>query len=386
MFAARLNHRGFVMAALTTMLLVVAVLLAPPPAAAQGVVIKFDPIIQGTLGDNGWYTSTVTVSYLLDPTWIITEGCQTVVVDYDTGANGAPYSCAVTSADGLSSGSAAGVIRRDATPPAVQLISPAQPQVNANEGSTLVLNALAQDLNLVASGWDLDGNGTIDAANPASLSVPGLRMGGPSPCFIAEDAAGHRSVIDVQVNIINLAPNIDGWVVPSMIHFGGTLAISATVSDPGGDALTASVNWGDGSSGPAVFMPDGSLQAAHDYAGAGSYPVTLTVYDSDGAQTSATQSVKVESPIETIEGELIPGTRGLVNQGLINQGQADSLVVKLEGTVAALQNDRPAAANKLSAYLNEFAAVVPNASLVPCFLVATDVRDALLNGLVAPPN
>ena len=67
---------------------------------------------------------------------------------------------------------------------------------------------------------------------------------------------------------------------------------------------------------------------------------------------------------------------------MVNEGQAASLVVKLEGAVTALNNDRPAAPQKLGAYLNEFEAVVPDATVVPEWLIATDV----LNGLVAPPD
>jgi hypothetical protein len=75
-----------------------------------------------------------------------------------------------------------------------------------------------------------------------------------------------------------------------------------------------------------------------------------------------------------------------VKQSLLNQGQADSLVVKLEGAMAALYNDRPAALQKLEAYLNEYVAVVPDARVTACFLVATDVRDTLiLNGWVPQP-
>ena len=372
------------LALLTTLLL--AALIGGGSAQAQGTVPAVNPVITGTLGQNGWYVSTVTVSFPnLDPTWVIVEGCQTVIIDFDTGPEGEPVTCIVRDINGTAGGGT-GTIKRDATPPALQLISPAQPQVSANEGSTLALNAQAQDANLVTSGWDLDGDGTIDAPNPTSITVPGLQ-GGISPCFLAIDAAGNTSQLEVTVSSLNLAPTIDGWVVPTMIHFGGTLAISATVSDPGGDPLTGSLDWGDGSVEPVVIQPDGSLQAAHSYVTNGNYPLTLTIADGEGGIVSDTRHTVVHSPIETIEDELISGTLSLVGQGILNEGQANSLVVKLEGTVVALHNDRPSAPNKLNAYLNEYAAVVPNGSVTPCFLVATDVHNALvLHGWVIPPT
>jgi hypothetical protein len=81
------------------------------------------------------------------------------------------------------------------------------------------------------------------------------------------------------------------------------------------------------------------------------------------------------------------GYPGPGQPGILNQGQAHSLVVKLEGAVVALNNDRPSAPHKLGAYLNEYEAIVPDAIVSPCFLVATDVRDALiLNGWVPEPD
>lgn len=227
----------------------------------------------------------------------------------------------------------------------------------------------------------------MDAPNPTSVNIPGLK-GTVVPCWIviAVDEAGNVSQIEVEVDIINLPPNIDGWVVPTMLHFGGTVELEATTSDPGDDPLTAGVDWGDGVFEPVVVKPDGSLQAEHVYVADGTYQVTLILSDDEDLTVSDSKSVWIYTPIESIEIDLIPGTLDLVNQGVLNAGQADSLVVKLKGAVVALNNDRPAAPQKLDAYLNEYLAVVPDGSLTPCFLVATSVRDALiLNGWVPEP-
>ncbi|MEZ4712669.1 MAG: PKD domain-containing protein [Caldilineaceae bacterium] len=213
--------------------------------------------------------------------------------------------------------------------------------------------------------------------------------GAIAPCFIvrAVDEAGNVSQIEVTVNISNLPPIIEGWVVPSTVHFGGAVQLAATATDPGGDPLNASVNWGDGQLEAVVVKPDGSIQAAHTYAGAGAFPVTLIVSDDEGLTVSDTRNIGVYSPVETINLDLIPDTLNMVNQGVLNQGQADSLVVKLQGAVIALQNDRPSAPQKLGAYLNEYVAVVPNGALTPCFLMATDIRNNLiLHGWVPEPT
>ena len=252
----------------------------------------------------------------------------------------------------------------------------------------MTLQAVAQDLNPFTVGWDLDEDGTLDAPNPTSVSIPGLR-GGLNPCFIvsATDEAGNVSQIVVEVEIINQPPNIDGWVVPSMIHFGGTVQLEASTSDPGDDPLTALVDWGDGQLEEVIVIPDGSIQAEHIYATDGDYDVTLIFSDDEGLTVSDSQSVMMYSDSETIEGGLIPGTLDLVNQGILNQGEADSLVVKLAGAVVALNNDWPAAPQKPGAYLNEYEAIVPDRSLSPCFLIATDIQNNLiLNVWVGPPD
>ena len=115
----------------------------------------------------------------------------------------------------------------------------------------------------------------------------------------------------------------------------------------GGDPLTARVNWGDGQLEAVVVKPDGSIQTAHTYAGSGAFPVTLILSDDERLTVSDSKNVLIYSPVETINRDLIPGTLNMVNQGILNQGQADSLVVKLQGTITALENDRPAAPQKL---------------------------------------
>ena len=368
------------------------------PARAQGLVEVAVLEVDGALGENGIYISDVAYSWTL-PTLVIPEtvvGCEAGTITQDTPAEGVLLECFGERENGafftgvmiVDDEIADPIIRRDATPPVLELVSPAQNPASVNEGSTLLLEAVAQDVNAVTVGWDLDEDGSLDAPNPTSVSIPGLQ-GSHNPCFIvsAVDEAGNVSQIEVEVSIINLPPNIDGWVAPPDIHFGGAVQLEASTSDPGSDPLTARVDWGDGQLEEVVVKPDGSIQAEHTYAGDGNYQVTLILSDDEGLTVSDSRSVLVESPIQTIETDLIPGTLGLVDQGILNQGQADSLVVKLEGAVTALNNDRPSAPQKLGAFLNEYEAIVPDASLTPCFMVATDVRDALiLNGWVPDPN
>lgn len=76
------------------------------------------PIVSGTLGNNGWYTSNVTVSWdVTDPQSAITStsGCGTSTVVTDTA--GTTFACTATSAGGTASVSV--TIQRDTTAPTV---------------------------------------------------------------------------------------------------------------------------------------------------------------------------------------------------------------------------------------------------------------------------
>ena len=370
------------------------------PVKSQGLVELAVLNVTGTLGNNGFYVSDVAYSWTLPDTAIPESivGCESGTITQDTPPEGVFLLCFGDYLGGTFIGGIIDdngniqdpIIKRDATGPTLALVSPSQPQVSVDEGSSLTLQAVAQDVNAVTVGWDLDEDGTVDAPNPTTVQIPGnITGGGPSPCFIvtAVDEAGNVSQIVVEATIINLAPSIDSLVAPPDIHFGGTVLVEATASDPGDDPLSATVHWGDGLIEPVVVKPDGSLTAEHVYPTPGSFEIKLQVADDEGAITEERRTVVVEDPIQSIGGSLIPGTLALVPQGILNAGQADSLVVKLEGAVAALANDRPAAPQKLDAYLNEYAAVVPNGQVTPCFLMATDIRDGLvLYGWVPEPD
>jgi Flp pilus assembly pilin Flp len=289
------------------------------------------PTVSGTAGNNGWYTSDVTVSWPLQSDWGVVSGCQTTLIDFDT--LGRDLSCLVVTADGQIRGGQV-TIKRDATPPALELLQPVFP-LNVPEGSSVTFDATAQDnLSQPTLLWDADNDGIYESPNPVILSVPGNLAGWVVPTMVvAIDEAGNETHLMLptdQVSIINLPPNLEGMTLSAdEIPFGDTVQLEATTSDPGDDPLSAVVEWGDGSSDPVTVNGDGSLQAEHTYIQAGPFEIRLQVNDGDSGSDEGTTGVIVWPESQSVQ-ITIDDVTGYVNGGLLTQQQGGQLIKPLQ--------------------------------------------------------
>ena len=75
---------------------------------------------------------------------------------------------------------------------------------------------------------------------------------------------------------------------------------SGAFTDPGADAWTATVNYGDGSGTQSLALSGKSFSLAHSYATAGTFTVTVTVQDDDLGTGSRTGTAVVLSAAEAI--------------------------------------------------------------------------------------
>jgi hypothetical protein len=92
----------------------------------ESITIKIDksapeiaPVVEGTLGNNGWYVSDVTVSWTVEDAIsgiAMTDGCETTELTEDT--PGVTLTCMATNGAGLSSSSSV-TVKIDKTPPVV---------------------------------------------------------------------------------------------------------------------------------------------------------------------------------------------------------------------------------------------------------------------------
>ena len=109
--------------------------VTPPPSIA--------PVLSGTLGDNGWYRSTVSLSWQVTSPYSAitsTSGCRSVSVSKDTA--GTTYTCSATNAGGTSSKSV--TVKRDATAPAITITTPKN-KASYTRGSTVASSYTCSD-------------------------------------------------------------------------------------------------------------------------------------------------------------------------------------------------------------------------------------------------
>ena len=109
----------------------------------------------------------------------------------------------------------------------------------------------------------------------------------------------HAAVLSsAQVTIANVAPALGALTVPGApVAQGAAVNVSASFTDAGtNDTHTATVDWGDTTSGAATITESagsGSLAKAHTYGVPGHFTVTVTLRDDDGGTSVRTASVVV---------------------------------------------------------------------------------------------
>lgn len=161
------------------------------------------PDISGTLGDNDWYTSDVTLAWnVTDPESAVTseEGCDTTVVNTDT--TGEDFACSATSEGGTDTVSV--TIKRDTTPPTVTY--------SGNQGIYSVLDTV--DITCTAA----DATSGIASTTCADITGTGLDLGlgAHADTATAVDSAGNGATaitsFTVGVSLSELEALVRQWV------------------------------------------------------------------------------------------------------------------------------------------------------------------------------
>ena len=96
------------------------------------------------------------------------------------------------------------------------------------------------------------------------------------------------------MTVTNVAPVVGG-VPDATLNVGATYTAVGSFTDPGADAWTATVNWGDGSAPEVVALSGHSFSLTHIYTAGGTYTVSIDIADDD-ASAASTHTVTVEQP------------------------------------------------------------------------------------------
>jgi hypothetical protein len=182
------------------------------------------PNVVGTLGNDGWYTSDVTVSWsVVDAESAITSssGCGATTITSDT--TGTTLTCAATSAGGMASQSV--TIKRDATKPALA------PSVSPNP---VLLNGTA-----TASANASDGTSGIATQNCNAVGTSSV--GTKTVSCTATDNAGNTSTASVNYQVHYAFSGLQAPVNPDALNVakaGQSIPLKFHVTDSTGTAVT----------------------------------------------------------------------------------------------------------------------------------------------------
>ena len=142
------------------------------------------------------------------------------------------------------------------------------------------------------TGTTLAGGGTITATH--TYAAEGMY----TVTLVVTDGKGGSASGSVSVSVSpppNVAPSLTpvsmSWTV---VVVGQEVVLMSTASDPDGDPVAWTIDWGDGTqSSGSTPAGGGAILAARSYLMPGAHTITLTVTDGRGGSTSETASVTV---------------------------------------------------------------------------------------------
>ena len=113
---------------------------------------------------------------------------------------------------------------------------------------------------------------------------------------------GLADTVTTTAAVINVAPVIAAFAGATLLP-GETYTASGSFTDPGADAWTATVDYGDGSGAGALALSGKTFSLSHTYTAAGTFTVTVRVSDDD-ATASRTTPVTVLTPAQAAAGAI----------------------------------------------------------------------------------
>jgi DNA/RNA endonuclease G (NUC1) len=223
----------------------------------------------------------------------------------------------------------------------------AGPAGSISEGDSATFNAsgsLDPNGTVASYAWDF-GDGSTGSG--VSVTHTFAQDGAFTVRLTVTDNDGLTGSTTVTVNVTNVTPVV-GAVPNGALNVGATYTAAGTFADPGADAWTATVLWGDGSAPEVVALSGRSFSLTHIYTAGGTYTVTIDIADDD-ATASTTHTVTVAQPAPGLAAAL-----PLIDQLIASGKMPRAVGVLLKAQIIAAQvligrGNQPAAAALLRA-------------------------------------
>jgi hypothetical protein len=318
------------------------------PAPSDTTAPVIEPTIVGTLGNNGWYTSDVSLSWTItdsESAWSST-GCGTVNITTDQQATS--YTCSATSAGGTSSKTVS--IKRDATAPSVTATPSSAPNGNngwytapfsvsysATDPTSGLAGCSAADSysGPDTSAGSLSGSCTDNAGNSASASysfnydatAPSVTVSADRPA----DANGwYNHPVTFNATGTDTTSGIDSCQAP--VGYSGpddtSGSVSRTCTDNAGNTASGTLAFKYDATAPSVTT---SLARPADHNGWYNAPVDITAAGTDA--TSGIDSCQ-NSAYSGPDSATASATRSCTD--LAGNTAADSVAFKYDATAPTL--------------------------------------------------
>lgn len=191
------------------------------PRATDSTPPVITPTVTGTLGNNGWYTSDVSISWNVADaeSTASPSGCDTSTITADTG--GVTFTCTATSAGGTTSRSV--TIKRDATAPTLANLSNATAEGTSPAGAVVSYNVTAADA--------LDPLPALSCTPPSGSTFP---LGVTTITCTATDAAGNNASGNLTITVVDTTPPAVTASLTAVGHLSrtmGTFSVGFSATD-----------------------------------------------------------------------------------------------------------------------------------------------------------
>jgi murein DD-endopeptidase MepM/ murein hydrolase activator NlpD len=228
---------------------------------------------------------------------------------WDTATGSGLFTRSVTGYDGGGGTAAFAAVWHEPGP-----IADADGPYSTPEGTNVTLDASGTtdpDFEIASYLWDLDGDGDCDDASGAMPTFSAVGQDGLTTVKVCvANTFGFTDSDTASVTVTNVTPSVSlGSSSPD--NEAATTTVTGSISDPGWlETLTATIDWGDGTSEEALVgtlenvRPNATFafSANHVYGDNGQYTVTVTGADDDSEQEeTVTITVNNLDPAVTID-------------------------------------------------------------------------------------